>query len=356
MSKTITLKNLSLEDAIKIPDPLRTKITNRYTAKPILFPDIYKLYIKHRSLFWIPEEIEFEKDLSDWNDKLNDNERDFIKHIIAFFASSDKVVSDNIQKNFMADVQLDEAIWFYQTQSQIETIHSVTYSNMLDVYVKDSVDKDNLTQAVTTIPCIGKKIKWAEKWMNYVSLDDNYKEETKDSSINDDLLFVYRLVVFIIIEGVFFSGSFCSIYWLQSKNLMKMLSKANNFIARDEGMHTVFGQYLYKTYIKNKLTDKQIHDLISEAVNIEIEFITQSLPCKLVGMNSDDMIKYIKFVANNLLKDMNHSILYTDIVINPFEFMYAIALTNKTDFFHDTPTEYSHEIVTNKKRINYDDL
>ncbi len=336
MSLKITLDEI--KDVKTMEDPLRTDITDRYTILPILFQDVYDLFLKHRNTHWLPEEVTFGEDLNDWDNTLSDNERNFLKQVIAFFASSDKVVSDNISKNFMNEVEMDEAKYFYNIQNSIENTHSITYSNMLFTYISDKIERKELLRAVSKIKCIGDKIRWAEKWMN---IEQN--EFAQLYSGTD--IFTYRLVAFIIIEGVFFSGSFCSIYWMQSKNLLKMLSKANNFIARDEGLHTQFGQYLYIHYIKNKLTDDQIHTLLKEAVDIEIEFITKALPCSMIGMDAEKMEKYIKFVSNNLLKDMGHTPLYKDINKCPFDFMDQITLQNRTDFFTQAPTEYTKELI-----------
>ena len=294
---------------------------SRFVLFPICYQDIWEKYKNQMSVFWTVEEIDLSKDRNDW-DKLSDNDRHFIKNILAFFAGSDGIVLENLGSRFMSEIQIPEAKCFYGFQIAMENIHSETYSLLIDTYIKDSSEKDRLLNAIDTIPCVKKKAEWALKW-----IDD------KNSS------FALRLIAFAIVEGIFFSGSFCSIFWLKKRGLMPGLTFSNELISRDEGLHTDFAVLLYTKYIRNKLPEEQIHSIFSEAVNIEKEFITESLPCNLIGMNSELMKQYIEFVADRLLSQLNYKKLYN--TKNPFDFMEMISLRGKTNFFERRVSEYS---------------
>ena len=294
---------------------------SRFVLFPICYQDIWEKYKNQMSVFWTAEEIDLSKDRNDW-DKLSDNDRHFIKNILAFFAGSDGIVLENLGSRFMSEIQIPEAKCFYGFQIAMENIHSETYSLLIDTYIKDSSEKDRLLNAIETIPCVKKKAEWALKW-----IDD------KNSS------FALRLIAFAIVEGIFFSGSFCSIFWLKKRGLMPGLTFSNELISRDEGLHTDFAVLLYTKYIKNKVPEEQIHSIFSEAVNIEKEFITESLPCNLIGMNSELMKQYIEFVADRLLSQLNYKKLYN--TKNPFDFMEMISLRGKTNFFERRVSEYS---------------
>ncbi len=292
----------------------------RFTIKPILYPDIWKLYKIQENSIWRAEEIKLSDDYKIW-DNLDNNSQRFIKYVLAFFAASDVPVSNNISQRFINEINILECKYFYDLQKMMENVHSETYSLLLECYVKDTKEQEYLINSIENIPCIAKKIKWIEKWFN------------------SNERFAVRLVAFAIIEGVFFSGSFCAIYWLNQDRPLPGLATANDFIARDEGLHTVFASLLYNKYVVNKLTNEEIFNIITEAVEIESEFITEALPCALIGMKAESMIKYIKYVANRLLEQLGHSPIYEGIV-QPFPFMDRIALKNKNNFFELELTEY----------------
>ena len=304
--------------SIKVTEPL-LQPTERLTLFPIKYPDIWDLYKKAESSFWIAQEVDLSTDLVDWI-TLSDDERYFIKHVLAFFASSDTVVNMNIGDNFINLFQPLEVKAWYGMQYAIETIHSEAYSLMIDSYIKNAVEKDKLLDAVNTIDCIKEKSEWAQRWV------------VADCSI------AHRLVAFAIVEGIFFSGSFASIFWLKNQNKMSGLCKYNEFISRDEGMHTQFAAHLYKNHIVHRLDESEVHAMVKEAVGIETKFITSSLPCRLINMNSDLMAQYIQFVADWLLKELGHLRLYD--VTNPFDFMEKISMQGKQNFFEARPTEY----------------
>jgi ribonucleotide reductase beta subunit family protein with ferritin-like domain len=293
---------------------------DRFVMFPIKHADIYDCFQKHLSAFWIHSEVDLEPDLKDWV-KLTHNEKHFIKMVLAFFASSDGIIMENLGLRFFGEIQITEARAFYSIQMLMETIHSIMYSQLIDTYITNKQERTTLFEAIKTITSIKKKGEWALKWI-----------ESSDK-------FATRLVAFAAVEGIFFSGSFCCIYWLNESGRMPGLCKSNEFIARDEGLHTDFACLLYNKYITNKLSNEEIHSIIDEAVDIEIEFITESLPCNLLGMNSELMIQYIKYVANRLLLQLGHSILYKDIK-QPFSFMDRICLTGKTNFFEGRVSEY----------------
>ena len=293
----------------------------RFVIFPIQYPDIWKAYKRHMALFWTTEEIDLSLDMNDWNDKLNDNERYFIKNILAFFAASDGIVNENLAMNFMNDVQIPEARSFYGFQIAIENIHSETYSLLIDTYITDPNEKSKLFNAIETIPCVKQKAEWALKW------------------ISDSSDFATRLVGFAAVEGIFFSGSFCALFWLKNRGLMPGLTFSNELISRDEGLHTDFAVLLFK-HLGNEIPDNNVvQNIISDAVSIEKQFITESLPCKLIGMNSDLMSQYIEFVADRLLTQLNVPKIWN--VKNPFPFMEVISIEGKTNFFEKRNSSYS---------------
>ena len=297
---------------------------NRFVIFPIKHNDIWEAFQTHRKAFWVESEVDLTVDLKDWN-LLNNNEKHFIKNVLAFFAASDGIIMENLGARFIKDIQIPEARCFYSMQMLAESIHSIMYSQLIDTYITDASEKNNLFNAIHTIPSVKKKGEWACKW---ISSNDN---------------FATRLIAFAAVEGIFFSGSFCCIYWLNESGRMPGFCKSNDFIARDEGMHTDFAILLYLKYIENKLSDSDVYKIITEAVDIEIEFITESLPCNLLGMNSELMIQYIKFVANRLVLQIGHNPVFPNIK-QPFGFMDRICLENKTNFFEARVTEYQKDI------------
>lgn len=313
---------------MNIIEPLLTE-TQRYTLHPIKYPKIWEMYKKQQAIHWTAEEIDFSKDKTDWN-KLNENERYFIKNILAFFAGSDGIVGINIMNNFAQEVKILEAQYAYIFQASMESIHSEVYSLMIETYITDTIEKDMLFQAIETIPCISKKANWALKWT-----------ESENST------FAHRLVAFAIVEGLFFSGSFCAIYWLKEKGILPGLTKSNEFIARDEGLHTEFACLLY-SMIVNRLEVSIIHLMVEEAVNIETEFITESLPVKLIGMNSVLMVQYIQYIADWLLNKLNYPILYN--VTNPFTFMDTIGFESRSNFFDERTSTYQKAHIFNSAK------
>jgi ribonucleoside-diphosphate reductase beta chain len=292
---------------------------NRFVIFPIKHNDIWEAFQTHRKAFWVESEVDLTVDSKDWN-LLNNNEKHFIKNVLAFFAASDGIIMENLGARFIKDIQIPEARCFYSMQMMAESIHSIMYSQLIDTYITDASEKNNLFNAIHTIPSVKKKGEWACRWI----------------SSNDS--FATRLIAFAAVEGIFFSGSFCCIYWLNESGRMPGLCKSNDFIARDEGMHTDFACLLYSKYIENKLSDSDVFKIITEAVDIEIEFITESLPCNLLGMNSELMIQYIKFVANRLVLQLGHNPVFPNIK-QPFGFMDRICLENKTNFFESRVTE-----------------
>jgi len=301
-------------------EPILKENPNRFTLFPIMKPKLFQKYKNHVAVFWTPEEIDLGKDLKDWV-KLNANEQHFIKNVLAFFAGSDGIIQENIAARFMNEVQLSEARQFYSVQLMMEAIHSETYSLLIDTYIEDKSEKMHLFQAIQTISCVKKKAEWAQKWIS--STDEN---------------FATRLVAFSVVEGIFFSGSFCAIYWLKERGLMPGLTTSNEFIARDEGLHTDFACALYEE-IENKLPKAKVHKIIREAVKIEKEFITESLPCHLVGMNNKLMAEYIEFVADRLSSQLGYGKIYS--TMNPFDFMERISLEGKDNFFEKRVTSYA---------------
>jgi ribonucleotide reductase beta subunit family protein with ferritin-like domain len=293
---------------------------NRYVMFPIKDNAIWEMYKKQIDCFWRPEEIDLVKDKNHWN-ILNDDERHFIKMVLAFFASSDGIVLENLAVRFMSDVKLAEARAFYGFQIAMENIHSETYSLLIDTLIKDSDEKDKLFNSIDNFPCIKKKADWATKWIG-------------DKKSN----FATRLVAFACVEGIFFSGAFCSIFWLKTRGLMDGLCFSNELISRDEALHTEFAILLYSR-LETKLSKKKIHEIVKNAVEIEIEFICDALPCRLIGMNATLMEQYIKFVADRLVVQLGSEKIYN--VENPFQFMEMISIESKTNFFEKRVSEYA---------------
>ena len=303
---------------------------NRLTIYPIKNELIWQAYKKQQASFWTAEELDFSKDYDHFIE-LTYNEQHFIKMILAFFSSSDTIVNINLGERFLNDVKIREAIVVYDFQKMMENIHSETYSLQIDNIIKDPEEKNKLFNAVTEYPCISEKANWAMKWI-----------ESTES-------FAMRLIAFSIVEGIFFSGSFCSIFWFKKRNLMPGLCKSNELISRDEGEHTNFAILLYSMLI-NKIDEDTVHGMFNDAVEIETKFICESLPCAMIGMNSDLMITYIKFVADRLLLDLGYNKLFN--VKNPFDFMESISIEGKTNFFESRPTQYQNASVLNKSRNN----
>lgn len=301
-------------------EPLLSSNDKRFVMFPIQDEKIWAMYKKQIDCFWRPEEIDLTKDLAHW-EALNKEEQFFISMILAFFAASDGIVLENLAMRFMTDVQLSEARAFYGFQIAMENIHSESYSLLIETYIKDGSEKDRLFNAIENFPCIQKKASWAQKWIG-----DNRSS------------FAKRLVAFACVEGIFFSGAFCSIYWLKKRGLMPGLTFSNELISRDEALHTEFAILLYGKLVK-KMTKAKIHDIIKEAVEIEIEFICEALPCKLIGMNSKLMTQYIQFVADRLAVQLGYDKIYN--VSNPFDFMELISVEQKTNFFESRVSDYA---------------
>jgi ribonucleoside-diphosphate reductase subunit M2 len=313
-------------------EPLLTPDDKRFVMFPIKYDDIWAMYKKQVDCFWRPEEIDLSKDLDDWA-KLNDDEKHFISMILAFFAASDGIVLENLAQRFMSDVQISEARAFYGFQIAMENIHSESYSLLIETYIKDKEQKHKLFNAIENYPCIKKKSDWAQKWIH-----DNRSS------------FATRLVAFACIEGIFFSGAFCSIFWLKKRGLMPGLTFSNELISRDEALHCEFAILLYSK-LEKKLAKAKIHDIIKECVEIEIEFICNALPCRLIGMNSDLMGQYIQFVADRLCVQLGYPKIYN--ALNPFPFMELISLEGKTNFFERVVSEYALANVT-KTETDFD--
>lgn len=307
-------------------EPILKENNNRFVLFPIEHDDIWSFYKKAEASFWTAEEIDLAADLIDWDTKLNDNERHFIKHVLAFFAASDGIVNENLAENFLSEVQYTEAKFFYGFQVAIENIHSETYSLLIDSYIKDSEEKNGLFNALDTIDCVRKKADWALRWI-------------------DEGSFAERLVAFAAVEGIFFSGSFCSIFWLKKRGLMPGLAFSNELISRDEGLHCDFACLLYNNHIVEKLPIEQVQKIILDAVEIEKEFILDALPVKLIGMNSELMSQYIEFVADRLLMELGCPKSFE--ATNPFDFMEMISIQGKTNFFEKRVAEYQKAGVLN---------
>jgi ribonucleoside-diphosphate reductase beta chain len=300
-------------------EPILKPNPGRFVLFPIAFNDIWQFYKNHEASFWTAEEIDLEGDLSDWNNKLNDNEKHFIKHVLAFFAASDGIVNENLAEHFISEVQYTEAKFYYGFQIMMENIHSETYSLLIDTYIKDTKEKDYLLNALDTVDCVQKKAKWALRWIENGSFQE-------------------RLIAFAAVEGIFFSGSFCSIFWLKKRGLMPGLCFSNELISRDEGMHCDFACLLYNKHVENKLSKETVKSIIMDAVEIEKEFVSDALPVGLIGMNADLMCQYIEFVSDRLLVSLGNEKVFN--VENPFPWMEMISLQGKTNFFEKRVGDY----------------
>jgi ribonucleoside-diphosphate reductase beta chain len=307
---------------------------DRFVLFPIEHHDIWDWYKTQEACFWTAEEIDLAQDLTDWREKLNDNEKHFIKNVLAFFAASDGIVNENLAENFVNEVQYTEAKFFYGFQIMMENIHSETYSLLIDTYIDNEKEKDVLFKAIETIPAVKKKAEWALNWID----SDSFAE---------------RLIAFAAVEGIFFSGSFCSIFWLKKRGLMPGLSFSNELISRDEGMHCDFACHLYNEHIENKLSKDTIKEILTSALEIEKEFITESLPVDLIGMNSKLMKEYLEYVTDTLLVQLKCDKVYG--TKNPFDFMSNIALQNKTNFFEKRVAEYQKSGVKSGDKKNSTD-
>lgn len=300
-------------------ESILTENPNRFVLFPIEHNDIWAFYKKSQACFWTSEEIDLSPDLADWEHKLNPDEKHFIKHVLAFFAASDGIVNENLAENFLSEVQYTEAKFFYGFQIMMENIHSETYSLLIDTYIRDPKEKDYLFHAIDHLDCVKKKAEWALRWISKGSFQE-------------------RLIAFAAVEGIFFSGSFCSIFWLKKRGLMPGLSFSNELISRDEGMHCDFACLLYNNHVEVKLPQETLRALIVEAVTIEKEFVSDAIPVKLIGMNADMMCQYIEFVADRLLVSLHQPKIYN--VENPFPWMEMISLSGKTNFFEKRVGDY----------------
>merc|ERR1719388_710886 len=299
-------------------EPMLMENKHRWVMFPLQYPEIWEMYKNHEASFWTAEEIDLGSDMADW-EKLSNDEKHFIKHVLAFFAASDGIVNENLSVNFADEIQVPEARAFYGFQMAMENIHSETYSLLIDQYIKDTDEKMKLFHAIETIPAVAAKANWAVNWMH------------RDRS------FYERLVGFAAVEGILFSGSFCAIYWLKKRGLMPGLTFSNELISRDEGLHTEFACLLYQM-LQNKLPDDVVHDIVRGAVDAERQFICEALSCDLIGMNNELMTRYIEFVADRLLVALGHSKLFG--TKNPFDWMELISLQGKTNFFEKRVGEY----------------
>ena len=319
-------------------EPILKENKDRFVIFPIKHHDLWEWYKKCEASFWTAEEIDLHQDLTDWKTKLNDDERYFIKHILAFFAASDGIVNENLAENFVNEVQYSEAKFFYGFQIMMDNIHSETYSLLIDTYVKDDAEKDKLFNAIETFPAIKKKADWALKWIE----SDSFAE---------------RLIAFAGVEGIFFSGAFCSIFWLKKRGLMPGLTFSNELISRDEGVHCDYAVHLHNNHLVNKVPKERITEILTDALEIEKEFITESLPVSLIGMNAKLMTQYLEFVTDRLLVELNCDKVYNS--TNPFEFMDMISLQGKTNFFEKRVSEYQKAGVLNNdtrsEEISFDE-
>lgn len=314
-------------------EPILQENPNRFVIFPIQHHDIWEWYKKQQACIWTAEEIDLSQDQTDWESNLNADERYFIKHILAFFAASDGIVNENLAENFVNEVQYSEAKFFYGFQIMMENIHSETYSLLIDTYVKDDKEKDQLFKAIEHFPAIKKKAQWALKWIESPS-------------------FAERLIAFAAVEGIFFSGAFCSIFWLKKRGLLPGLTFSNELISRDEGMHCDFAVHLHNHHLQTKVPKARIKEIIVDALNIEREFITESLPASLIGMNAKLMTQYLEFVTDRLLNELECEPVYN--VTNPFDFMDMINLQGKTNFFEKRVGEYQKAGVMNSVNENKD--
>jgi ribonucleoside-diphosphate reductase beta chain len=319
-----SLKNILQMITNQEDEVLLRENKDRFVILPINYPAIWEMYKKHEASFWTAEEIDLSDDQKHW-EGLSDGERHFISHVLAFFAASDGIVNENLAVNFMSEVQVPEARCFYGFQIMMENIHSETYALLIDSYIKNPTEKDRLFHAIDTVPCVKKKAEWALKWINNGN-------------------FAQRLVAFAAVEGIFFSGSFCSIFWLKKRGLMPGLTFSNELISRDEGLHCEFACLLY-SMLANKLSKEEVTEIIADAVVIEKEFVTDALPVRLIGMNADLMAQYIEFVADRWLVELGYDKLYH--ATNPFDFMEMISLQGKTNFFEKRVGDYQKSGVLN---------
>jgi ribonucleoside-diphosphate reductase beta chain len=309
-------------------EPILQENKDRFVLFPIVHDDIWKFYKQEEASIWTAEEIDLSQDIIDWEEKLNDDERHFIKHVLAFFAASDGIVNENLAENFLSEVQYTEAKFFYGFQIMMENIHSETYSLLIDTYIKDKVEADKLFHAIDHFDAIKKKADWAIKWIDSPS-------------------FAERLIAFAAVEGIFFSGSFCSIFWMKKRGLLPGLAFSNELISRDEGLHCDFAVMLHNDHIVNKVPKERITQIITEALDIEREFIIEALPVRLIGMNSELMTQYLEFVTDRLLQELNCDKIFN--VENPFDFMDMISLQGKTNFFEKRVSEYQKAGVLGKE-------
>lgn len=333
------IKKLDFKKVLKEYNPdlsgelLLSEDRNRYTMFPIKLPEVFKAYKNAVSVFWVVEDVPLGQDLNDWNNKLNENERYFIKNVLAFFAGSDGIVLENLVERFFNDLKHPEIRAFYAFQEAIETVHSEMYSLMIDTYISDEKEKNHLFNAIENVPAIKKKAEWAQKWI-----------ADKESS------FPIRALAFSVVEGIFFSGSFCAIYWLKKRNLMPGLTLSNEFISRDEGTHVDFAVLLYNMLSEGvRVPEHIVYCMFNEAIEIETEFIVESIKCSMIGMNSKLMSQYLRFVADSLLVKLRYDKLYNE--SNPFEFMELIGLDRKTNFFESRNSSYNKANAT-KPRSN----
>lgn len=322
-----TKTDAEVNAAVMKDEPILIENKDRFVLFPIRHKEIWEMYKKAEASFWTAEEIDLHADLTDWENKLNNDEKHFIKHVLAFFAASDGIVNENLAINFMNEVQYPEARCFYGFQIMMENIHSETYSLLIDTYINDTQEKNRLFNAIETVPAVGRKAEWALRWIE----NGNFAE---------------RLIAFAAVEGIFFSGSFCSIFWLKKRGLMPGLSFSNELISRDEGLHCDFACLLYRQLL-NKLSETRVVEIIRNAVEIEKEFVCDAIPVQLIGMNADLMCQYIEFVSDRLLVELGYSKIYN--AKNPFDFMEMISLSGKTNFFEKRVGDYQKAGVMNKK-------
>jgi ribonucleoside-diphosphate reductase beta chain len=316
-----------MESRYTLPEPILADNPGRFVIFPIEHHDIWERYKEQQASIWTAEEIDLSADLNDWRNKLNDDERYFIKNVLAFFAASDGIVNENLAENFLSEVQYAEAKFFYGFQVMMENVHSETYSLLIDTYIQDTIEKDRLFNAIDNIPAVKKKAEWALNWIGSATFQE-------------------RLVAFAAVEGMFFSGSFCAIFWMKKRGLLPGLCFSNELISRDEGMHCDFAVLLHNEHLANKVSEDRIKEIILSALEIEKEFITESLPVRLIGMNQDLMKQYLEFVADRLLADFGCSKVFN--AACPFDFMENIALQGKTNFFEKKVGEYQKSGILNK--------
>ena len=327
-----------MSNTINANEPILSENPNRFVLFPIEHNDIWEIYKRAEASFCTAEEIDLHQDASDWENKLTEDERYFIKHILAFFAASDGIVNENLAENFVNEVQYTEAKFFYGFQIMMENIHSETYSLLIDTYVKDPAERNQLFNAIDTFEAIKKKADWALRWISSPS-------------------FAERLIAFAAVEGIFFSGAFCSIFWMKKRGLMPGLTFSNELISRDEGMHCDFAVHLHNQHLVNKVPKERITQIITEALDIEREFITESLPVDLIGMNSRLMVQYLEFVTDRLLSELGCDRIFNK--ENPFDFMDMISLEGKTNFFEKRVSDYRKagvgaEVESNADTFSFD--